>query len=260
MESRKKDEADFHDNRELDRKLLDAEAFQLKYPNLRVYATVKASQDYQEKWMREYCGPGQTVLDFCCGAGELSLKLAGYGAFVYGVDISEESVKTTRKRLADGGFSETSQFQVMDAEALSFADSMFDVIVCSGVLHHLDLDLAYRQLCRVLKPGGRVICIEALGYNPLINLYRRFTPNLRTEWEAQHILKMPDVARARVYFRSVEVDYFHLFSIAGVFFRKSRLFPAIMNLLDFLDGIVLKLPLVRLMAWQMIFELSGPRK
>lgn len=260
METRKMEEAEFHNRRELDRKTLAAGDFQQKYSNLRIYDTVRASVSFQENWMRKHCGPGTVVLDFCCGTGHVSLRLAEYGAFVHGIDISDESVEETRQKLAAAGYAERSSFQVMDAENLSFGDNMFDVIVCSGVLHHLDLDLAYRQLARVLKPGGRIICIEALGHNPVINLYRRRTPHLRTEWEAQHILKLQDVERARPFFGKVEVDFFHLFSIAGVFFRNTPLFAPLMRLFDFLDTLVLKIPGVRLLAWQMIFILSEPVK
>ncbi len=89
----------------------------------------------------------------------------------------------------------------MDAEQLTFPDQTFDLIVCNGVLHHLDLRYAYPELARVLKPGGRILCLEALGYNPAIQLYRKLTPHLRTAWEAEHILTMRQVKEAGLFFR-----------------------------------------------------------
>ena len=54
---------------------------------------------------------------------------------------------------------------------LPFADGEFDFVCCSGVLHHLDLQQAYPQLARVLKPNGRILCLEAIGHNPIIRLH-----------------------------------------------------------------------------------------
>ena len=101
----------------------------------------------------------------------------------------------------------------MDAERLAFQDRSFDVIVVNGVLHHLELREAYVELARVLKKNGRIMCIEALAHNPLINLYRRKTPHLRTEWEVDHILRMRDIEIARKYFGKVRVRFFHLASL-----------------------------------------------
>ena len=64
-------------------------------------------------------------------------------------------------------------FLVMDAESMKFEDKTFDVVYGSGILHHLNIDKAYRELARVLKPDGVAIFIEPLGHNPLINLYRK---------------------------------------------------------------------------------------
>lgn len=56
------------------------------------------------------------------------------------------------------------------------------------MLHHLDLSYALPELRRILAPGGRILAVEALDYNPAIKLYRRLTPAMRTEWEKAHIL------------------------------------------------------------------------
>src|SRR5207249_569096 len=103
-------------------------------------------------------------------------------------DMSVVSIANARTMAQQEGLDQTIEFEVMDAEALRCADHSFDVIVVYGALHHLDLEKALHELARVLKPGGTVICTEALRHNPLIHWYRRLTPKLRTRWETDHIL------------------------------------------------------------------------
>lgn len=254
---RKLAEADFHDRREEDRQRLDEKEFNAKYPNKRFYSITSRSRNYVNLRLQEICS-GADALDYCCGLGEVSLQLASHGAKVNGIDISQKSVDTARRRLKDAGFGDSSVFEVMDAEQLSFEDNSFDVIVCSGVLHHLDISQAFPELSRVLKPSGKVICIEALGYNPLIQWYRNRTPHLRTDWEKDHILRRRDLRVARKSFRRLSVRYFHLAGIGALPLFGTPLFKLALALGNFIDDILLRLPIIRLMAWQMVFVLSDP--
>jgi ubiquinone/menaquinone biosynthesis C-methylase UbiE len=257
MDERKREEAEFHDRRERDRHELGTEEFERRYSNKKFYSVVRRSTAYLQDWLRAHA-PGRRALDYCCGLGEVSLDLARNGATVFGMDISEESIRTARAAAADAGLAERAHFSVGDAERLAFSDATFDLIVVSGVLHHLDVQRAYPELARVLRPDGRILCLEAAGHNPVINLYRRRTPHLRTAWEAEHILTLREVNQARLYFGEVRICFFHLFSIAAVPFRRTRLFAPILTLFEALDAVVLRLPWVRRFAWQMFFELRRP--
>jgi SAM-dependent methyltransferase len=149
----------------------------------------------------------------------------------------------------------------MDAENLEVEDDSFDVIYECGALHHLDLNKAYEELARVLRADGKMICIEALGHNFLVHRYRTRTPYLRTEWEVEHILRKKDIELARVFFGRVEIlGFFHLASIAAVPFRNLPVFSSILSTLEVIDSLVLRLPILRWQAWQIVFELSCPKK
>ncbi len=259
MDKRKQEEAEFHSRREKDRLALGDRDFLEKYSNKKWYSIARTSDEFLSLWIKNNCRE-KTVLDYCCGTGGVALRLAQHGAFVYGIDISEESVITSEKRLNESGFSGRSHFEVMDAEQMTFPADTFDAILCTGVLHHLDIQSAYRQLSRVLKPDGKILCLEALGYNPLINLYRRRTPHLRTSWEAEHILTLREINLAGEYFGTVRTTYFHLFTIAGVLFRRSRFFKGILCLLEKIDSVILRVPYLNRLAWQVAFELALPRK
>jgi len=256
--SRKHAEAEFHDKRERDRAELTEEEWAARYSNKKWYSVVRRSSDYLADWIAKHAH-GRRALDYCCGLGGVSLQIAEAGGDVVGFDISGESVVTARKALEDADVGDRGEFVVMDAERLGFPDRSFDVVVVSGVLHHLDVDRAYPELARVLKPGGRILCLEALGYNPVINLYRKRTPHLRTAWEAEHILTLREVEKAEKYFGRVEVKYFHLATIAAVLFRKTRIFSPLLRVLEGVDAIILRIPYLQRMAWQMFFELSEPR-
>lgn len=259
MDDRKQNEIYFYNKRENDRLELNDESYQKKYSNKKFYSIDRMIGIYLTEWMRQNC-QDKVVLDYCCGLGRTSLDLARYGAFVYGIDISDESIKTATNAAAEADYADKIRFSVMDAENLEFEDEFFDFIVCNGVLHHLDLAKAYPELFRVLKTNGQVICKEALGYNPVIQWYRKRTPHLRTAWEMEHILSLREVKQAKQYFDKIDVKYFHLFSILAVPFRNMFIFKPVLTLLESIDSIVLKIPFVRLLAWQIIFVLSEPKK
>lgn len=258
LKERKLEEVEFHNKRERDRLTLREDEYFEKYSNHKFYSITRKSATFVHKWMSKNCS-GKIALDYCCGLGQNSLELAKNGAFVYGIDISNESVKTAALNASKSGYSNKVNFQVMDAECLKFDDSFFDVILCSGVLHHLDLKKALPELARVLKPTGKIICVEALGYNPVMNWYRKSTLHLRTSWEVGHILTLREVRYARRYFDSIDLRFFHLFSILAVPFRNTVFFNPFLSVLEWIDAMVLHIPLIRCLAWQMIFTLQEPK-
>ncbi|MDB4949658.1 MAG: type 11 methyltransferase [Gemmatimonadetes bacterium] len=258
MEDRKRKEREFHNARESVR-MEDAGEAERSYPNLRFYSVVEGSRGYIFGWLAKHCA-GKDVLDYCCGPGGMSVRLAKLGARkVTGIDISDVSIRSARQKAEAEGVSDRVELHVMDAEHTTFPDDTFDAAVCSGVLHHLDLDPAYRELARVLRPGGRIICIEAMRHNPYFMRYRRRTPDLRTAWEVDHILGVPEIRKARKYFDSVEVRFFHLFALGAVPLRRTPFFKPALAVLNLLDAAVLRIPGIRRWAWQAVFILSEPK-
>lgn len=256
--NRKKLEAEFHNQREADRLSLSGDEYEKKYSNKRFYAVAGASVRYEDDWLKDHC-PGAVALDYCTGLGETALRLAKFGAKVYAIDISEREVATAKKLLESSGFTDAT-FVVGDAEATDFPDNTFDIIVCNGVLHHLDINRAWPELARILKPTGKIIAMEALGYNPVIQTYRRLTPHLRTAWETEHILSHKELRLARKHFNNISVRYFHLATLAAIPFIRRPFFKTQLKFLESVDRLILKIPGIRLMAWQMVFELSNPKK
>lgn len=256
---RKQEEMAFHDQRERDHRSMTEEEWRAKYSNKKWYLVTEKSDRYFDDWITQNC-QGKTALDFGCGLGGTSLKLAKAGAMVHAIDISPESVNTTRDLLVANGFGDRIKAEVMDAEGTKFPDSFFDIVICAGVLHHMDVTKAFPEIARILKPTGTVMAAEALGYNPIINLYRRMTPKLRTAWEVDHILTMRELKIARQSFNTEKVKFFHLLAIGGVVFHNTFVFKPMLSMLNAIDDIILRIPGFQLMAWQMIFFLSNPKK
>jgi len=257
LEKRKLEEIEFHNKREEDRKRLSDDEFEKKYSNKRVYKVSDLSFKYLEKILIQH-GKGKVCLDYCCGLGNTSKNLYRYGATkVFGIDIAENEVKTARKAVEEAGFDSTGII-VGDAENTPFNQDQFDLAACIGVLHHLDCNKAFPELYRILKPGGKIIAFEALGYNPIIQLYRKLTPHLRTDWEKDHILTMKELKLAKQIFgnKNVKVKYFHLFTLISLPFTNMFFFKPLLRFLELLDRIILKIPGVQLMAWQMVFTIE----
>lgn len=129
---------------------------------------------------------GKIVLDYGCGRGEESLKYLKSGAKkVYGIDISPIYIQEAHKNAIEAGYNtDKFEFISMDAHKLLFEDSMFDLVIGCGILHHLEPNTALDEIYRVLKNDGRVVLQEPLADNPLLKIFRKFTPNARTEDEA----------------------------------------------------------------------------
>lgn len=263
LEDRKREEIEFHN---FERERHDAEVIATQkakdvHANKKYYSISETSQVYVSSWVNREAR-GRVFLDYACGNGTRAMQAAQAGSTLsVGLDISDISVANARETAAASGLGDRCVFIQGDCEATELPDASVDTILCSGMLHHLDLSRAYAELFRILRPAGKVLGVEAFGHNPLIQLYRNLTPHLRTDWEKKHILKQKNIDAAIQYgFVHGEVRYWHLFSLGAVPLRKTALFVPARNLLDSVDRLVLSIPGLRLMAWQVTFELVKPAR
>ena len=103
--------------------------------------------------------PSDRVLDAGCGSGRNAYYLLTQGVEVFAVDTDPAAVAGVRELAAEcGAPADAHHFRVEPLEALTFADNMFDVVVCSAVLHFAQDDAHFEamalELRRVLRPGG----------------------------------------------------------------------------------------------------------
>lgn len=124
---------------------------------------------------------GQRVLDIAGGTGDLSLGFAprvGRTGLVVHTDINEAMLREGRTRLLDKGV--VLPTLVCDAEQLPFAEGEFDLVsVAFGLRNMTHKDVALKEMCRVLKPGGRLLVLEfSRVAQPLGKAYDWYSFNL----------------------------------------------------------------------------------
>ena len=105
------------------------------------------------------------VLEVGCGTGEFAERMTKeLGAEVCAIDISARMVELTAARGIDA--------RVGDVQQLPFGDAEFDVAVANWVLYHAqDVDLAIRELARVLRAGGRLVA-ATLGVDHTVEVWK----------------------------------------------------------------------------------------
>lgn len=230
------------------------------WANMKYYAVERKSRNFILQWFKDNC-VDMDVLDYCCGNGEDGFFIAQNGAkHVTGIDISDISIKNCNHLAKANGVSKKTSYVVQDAEKTEFEDNSFDIITEYGALHHLDFEKSMQELVRIIRPDGKIICNEALGHNPLIHLYRKMTPKLRTAWEVEHIIKKKNFEIVKNYFNNIELHFYHLATLMGVPLRNTKPFPPVLSLLETIDSILLKLPVIKWQAWQIVFIMSSPKK
>jgi ubiquinone/menaquinone biosynthesis C-methylase UbiE len=95
---------------------------------------------------------GSSILDLCCGTGDLAAAALRRGAKVTGIDFAPTMIEIASKKVP------AAMFQEGDAEELLFQDAIFDAVICSfGLWHMAEPDKAICETARVLKPGGTFV-------------------------------------------------------------------------------------------------------
>jgi len=158
---------------------------------------------------RAEVGPGDAVLDVCCGTGDLAFELAGRvapGGHVVGCDFSEQMLDLAREKAAGRGAAAV-RFEWADALQLPYDEGRFDAVTVGfGVRNFADRDRGLREMARVLKPGGRLVILEftaprrppfstfySLWFDRIVPALGRLTPNPEAySYLAESVHSFPD--------------------------------------------------------------------
>jgi ubiquinone/menaquinone biosynthesis C-methylase UbiE len=217
---------------------------------------------------------GKKILDLGCGAGESAVYFALCGAEVYGCDISNGLLEVA-KQLAEK-YNVHIEMITGSASSLPYKDAFFDCVFANGVLHHVRLGAALKEVSRVLKPGAKAVFVEPLAYNPVINIYRKMAEEVRSEHEKP--LTLPQIYKIKNYFATFahrEFWFFSLFVFLHFFFvrgwhpskvrywkrviEEGKNYEGMFSVLERLDRILLTcLPFLGWLCWNTVIVVTKP--
>ena len=120
------------------------------------------------KMLSKHLAPRMSVLELGCGTGYFTRELARSGAKIVALDVSPELLEIARANCSAPNV----RYEIQNAYDLSYPDAIFDSVVGSSVLHHLEIQDALREIYRVLKPGGTICFTEPNMLNPQIAIQK----------------------------------------------------------------------------------------
>lgn len=121
-------------------------------------------KDAMVAWLNPPKRPGWRVLDVAGGTGDIAFKIveaSQRNAHATVLDINGSMLSVGRDRAEKKGLSENTDFVEANAEELPFEDGTFDAYtIAFGIRNVPRIDVALSEAYRVLKPGGRFLCLE----------------------------------------------------------------------------------------------------
>jgi len=136
-----------------------------RYDALNHLLSLNLDASWRRRAAAEACPePGLRVLDLCGGTGDLSVALLRSPhppSLVACCDFSRPMLARARDKLARRGASASSATIEGDALRLPFRDAVFDAVTVGfGVRNLADMSAGFREMSRVLVPGGRLVVLE----------------------------------------------------------------------------------------------------
>jgi len=221
-----------------------AKYYSIAEPRLNAYRSI----------LDTYARTGARMLELGCSTGTTSIELSLLGAEVIGVDISDVAIRRARDSARRAG--SHAHFAVEDAQRLAYDDRSFDVVFGSSVIHHLDVSRVAPEIARVTRAGGTAVFLEPLGHNPVIELYRRLTPDARTADERP--LRVTDLQRLQIGWRERRVTYYDCLTLCAVPLHGRECFCRVADVGRRLDSLLFLIPAAWRLAWFSLIELGNP--
>jgi demethylmenaquinone methyltransferase/2-methoxy-6-polyprenyl-1,4-benzoquinol methylase len=134
-----------------------------KYDFLNHFLSLGIDKGWRKKAIAEIAKvQPKTILDVATGTGDLAIEASKLNPEkIIGIDIAAQMLDVGRQKLKEKGLDELITMQVGDSEALPFADNSFDAITCAyGVRNFEHLEAGLKEMCRVLRPGGKLAILE----------------------------------------------------------------------------------------------------
>ncbi len=168
--------------------------------------------------------PGQTALDLCCGTCDWTIALAkaSESGKVTGLDFSQNMLNVGAKKVAESNLDKQISLVQGNAMELPFEDNSFDFVTIGFGLRNVpDYDQVLREMNRVVKPGGKVVCLELSkpSWQPFKGIYylyfERILPRIgklvakrfqEYQWLPESLKYFPNAKELKVMFEKAGME------------------------------------------------------
>ena len=133
-----------------------------RYDLLNHLLSLNIDKSWRRRAVRELEAGQEELLDVACGTGDFAIAAVRTGVErVTGLDISAGMVDIGKRKVEALGLSGRIMLEIGDSEQMRFPDNAFDAVtVAFGVRNFEHLEQGLREMCRVLRPGGKVVILE----------------------------------------------------------------------------------------------------
>lgn len=189
--------------------------------------------------------PGQRILDVAAGTGALSFPAAEAGARVLATDFSQGMIDYLRSRIQRKGISGI-DLAVMDGQALDLESDSFDAAFSVfGLTFFPDRSAGFRELCRVIKPGGRAAvvswgAIERVRFMHIIRaILKEVVPDFPAPTNPPPVLSLADRDAFRSEMEAGGFAYVNMFTVAHIWTFSSP--DVVLNSLDSVSPVMARI-------------------
>jgi demethylmenaquinone methyltransferase/2-methoxy-6-polyprenyl-1,4-benzoquinol methylase len=134
-----------------------------KYDFLNHFLSMGIDKGWRKKAIAEVAKVSpQAILDVATGTADLAIAASKLNPQkIVGIDIAAQMLDVGRGKIEDLKLTPVITLQLGDSEALPFADNSFDAVTCAyGVRNFEHLEIGLKEMCRVMRPGGKVAILE----------------------------------------------------------------------------------------------------
>tara|TARA_B100000963_G_scaffold167282_1_gene145307 strand:+ start:755 stop:1495 length:741 start_codon:yes stop_codon:yes gene_type:complete len=217
-----------------------------RFENIFYKAIINAWEDFYD--FLNLNAKNLEILDYGCGIAPVIEKVVKLSPKkIIGIDISDVSITKAKKKFVNSD--SKVELLVDNCENTTFENSKFDLVYGLGILHHLQFSKSINEISRILKPEGKLLFIEPLGTNPLINFYRFITPNSRSKDEHPLVFKDFEIIKAN--FKNVNLKYYGFLTLIFFPFYKSK-DSKVFKILADLDQFLFKMKIFKYFAWSVL--------
>jgi 2-polyprenyl-3-methyl-5-hydroxy-6-metoxy-1,4-benzoquinol methylase len=205
---------------------------------------------------------GKKVLDYGAGDGWNSICFAKAKANVWAIDISGKGIDLIKKKAEANSVGEFIVAEVQNCYNTQFPANMFEAIYGGGVLHHLDIEMASREICRILNPNGVAVFYEPFRESKIMDFLKKVVLRLlrkepSTETENESPLTYRKIDHLKSHFGVVNFRPFNVMTSVSPLINSETVELVLM----WLDYVLMKLiPGFRKLCKAVVIELRQPIK